>query len=232
MTILEQLEIPPLDALAFGWFALSTLGYKLLTRLPVLERHSLIGAVHHQRVQWMMNMAARPDRFIDVMVLGNLATGHSFFASTSVLLVGALTALLGSGETALAFLGHLPFADQASLQLWPLKVLFVIAIFIYAFFKFGWSFRLAHYAMIMVGATPAAGAANAAACREHAERTARLAGLAAEHSNAGLRSYYFAIAALGWLFHPLLFVAATTWVMLIVIRREYFSRSVRAIAGR
>jgi uncharacterized membrane protein len=58
-----------------------------------------------------------------------------------------------------------------------------------------------------------------------------LIGIAAEHANSGIRSFYHAIAAIAWFFHPLLFMAATTWVMLILARRDFFSRSLRLIAG-
>ena len=58
-----------------------------------------------------------------------------------------------------------------------------------------------------------------------------LAGLSAEHANTGLRTYYFAIAGLLWFFHPILFMLATAWVLAILLRREFFSRSRRAIAA-
>jgi uncharacterized membrane protein len=111
-------------------------------------------------------------------------------------------------------------------------MLVLISIFIFAFFKFAWAFRLSHYTGIMIGATPLATADNLEQCRVHAERTARLIGIAAEHTNSGVRSFYHAIAALTWFFHPLLFVAATTWVMLILLRRDFFSRSNKVISGR
>ena len=36
---------------------------------------------------------------------------------------------------------------------------------------------------------------------------------------------------IAWFFHPLLFMLATTWVILILARRDFFSRSLRLIAG-
>ena len=64
----------------------------------------------------------------------------------------------------------------------------------------------------------------------HAQRIAFLAGVAADHANTGLRAFYYAIAALAWFFHPLLFILATSWVAAILIRREFFSRSYRIVA--
>ncbi len=115
--------------------------------------------------------------------------------------------------------------------IWEAKQLLIMAILVYAFFKFAWAFRLSHYGSIMIGAMPNPDAAHSEECAHHAERTARLIGLAGEHSNSGIRSFYHAIAALAWFFHPLLFMLATTWVILILARRDFFSRSLRLIAG-
>jgi len=46
-----------------------------------------------------------------------------------------------------------------------------------------------------------------------------------------VRSYYHAIATLAWFFHPLLFMLATTWVLLILARRDFFSRTLRLISA-
>ena len=56
-------------------------------------------------------------------------------------------------------------------------------------------------------------------------------GYAAEHANSGLRAFYYAIAGMAWFFHPVAFMLATSWILAILIRRDYFSRSRRAIAG-
>ena len=104
--MLARIEATPLDLIAFPWFLACTLGYNLSASLPALARRSLIGAIQRQRVRWMTNMAARDDRFIDIVLVGNLANGNSFFASTSVILLGALSALLGSGERVQAIIAH------------------------------------------------------------------------------------------------------------------------------
>ncbi len=220
-----------LDALAFLWFAIATIGYSLFTRYGPASESNLISAIQRQREAWMANMARREDRVQDVLLVSNLAAGNTFFASTSVILLGALSALLGSGGTAQRVVASLPHALDAPPALWNLKILTLMAVFIYSFFKFAWAFRLAHYAMILVGATPAAGKASEKVRLAHGARTARLAGIAGEHSNSGLRAYYFAIAGTAWFYHPLLFILATTWVLLIVIRREYLSRSLSLIGA-
>lgn len=221
------------DLLAVAWFFLATIGYSQVAgREPLLSR-SIVGAVQRQRVTWMRNMAVRDARIVDAHLLGGLAQGNAFFASTSALIIGGLTAMMGSGDKVQSLLERIPYVAKSSAVLFELKLILLIAIFGYAFFKFAWAFRLSHYASIMIGATPLLepDQSNQANCESHADRTARLVGVAAEHANGGLRSYYYAIAALAWFFHPIAFTAATTWVILIMLRRDFFSRSRRLIAG-
>ena len=218
------------DILAFAYFVAGVVGYQIITGSPSLERRSIVGAVQVQRERWMRNMATRDQRIVDAHLLGGLSQGNAFFASTSALIVGGLTAMMGSGEKVQALLEQIPHVAKASPVLFELKLLLLIGIFVYAFFKFAWAFRLSHYAAIMIGSTPLLDDANTDTCERHALRTARLIGIAAEHANGGLRSFYYAVAAMTWFFHPLALVAGTTWVILVMIRREFFSRSRYLIA--
>ncbi|WP_431269006.1 DUF599 family protein [Dankookia sp. P2] len=58
----------------------------------------------------------------------------------------------------------------------------------------------------------------------HAEMAAKVANRAARHFNTGLRAYYFGLAALAWILHPLALVVASLFVLQELYRRE--SRSV------
>ena len=221
------------DTAAVLWFAAAIFGYRMLAGFGPLERRSIVGAIQRHRERWMVNMAVRDGRIVDAHLLGGLAQGNAFFASTSALIIGGLSALMGSGDKVQALLERIPYVAKSSAVLFELKVILLIIIFIFAFFKFAWAFRLSHYASIMIGSMPIleAGEANKLICQQHGLRTARLVGIAAEHANGGLRAYYYAIAAMGWFFHPHVFIATTTWVVLILLRRDFFSRSRRLIAG-
>ena len=225
----SALGLSPLDAAALGWFLICTVAYNLVTSARGLWKVSLVGAIQSYRMRWMSHMAHRQDRVIDVLLISSLASGNSFFASTSMVIIGALSALLGSGARAQSILDRLPYTAHNISITWDLKVLLMMTIFIYAFFKFAWAFRLAHYAMIMMGATPPV-AAPEGVRENYAARAGRVAGIAAEHGNLGLRSYYFAMAAIGWFIHPALFIVTTTIVMLIVTRREFYSRTLNILS--
>jgi uncharacterized membrane protein len=220
----------PLDVIAVVYFFVAIGLYRFIGSRAGLERRSLVGAAQQQRLRWMLNMASRGEnRVLDAILLNSLGQGNAFFASTSAIAVGGLTATLGSGAERLQYLlDALPLTMQSTPVVWAAKQLLIMGIFVYAFFKFAWAFRLSHYATIMIGATPATDAGNPE-CKDHAERTAKLIGIAGEHANSGIRSFYHAMAALAWFFHPLLFMIATTWVILILARRDFFSRSLRLI---
>ena len=228
---MDQWLIANAQAVAFAWFVVSIVGYRLLAERTQLEGRSIVGAVQIQRVEWMRNMARRDNRVLDGVVLQGLGQGNAFFASTSAIAIGGLAAIMGSGEKVQALLERLPYVAKSTPEIWELKVLLLMAIFIFAFFKFAWAFRLSHYTGIMIGATPIYKDGNEAQCNAYAERAARLIGIAAEHTNSGLRAFYYAIAAMAWFFHPLAFIVATTWVLVILIRRDFFSRSRRIIQG-
>ncbi len=228
--MLESLTSNP-DLVALAWFFLAIIGYGLISGYGPLERRSIVGAVQRQRETWMRNMAVRDGRIVDAHLLGGLSQGNAFFASTSALIIGGLAAMMGSGDKLQILLERLPYVSKSSTVLFEFKLILLITIFIYAFFKFAWAFRLSHYAAIMIGATPILDPVNREECDAHALRTARLIGIAAEHANGGIRSFYYAVAAMAWFFHPMTFIAATTWVILILMRRDFFSRSRRLLFG-
>jgi uncharacterized membrane protein len=216
-----------LDVVAVVLYVVTLAGYGYISGISRLERLSIVGAVQRQREQWMQNMAVRDVRIVDAQLLGGLSQGNAFFASTSAIIIGGLAAMLGSGDKVQILLERLPFVAASSPMLFETKLLLMIGIFVFSFFKFAWAFRLSHYAAIMIGATPIPDDGNRNGCLSHARRTARLIGIAAEHANSGLRGFYYAIAGMAWFFHPIALIAATAWVLGILIRRDFFSRSRR-----
>ena len=64
-----------------------------------------------------------------------------------------------------------------------------------------------------------------------AARIAEMLSLATNSFNGGPRAYFFALPALRWVFHPLLFVVLTAWVVPVPLRRPLWSRAVGAVRG-
>jgi uncharacterized membrane protein len=101
----------------------------------------------------------------------------------------------------------------------------MLAIFVYAFFRFTWSMRQYTFGALMVASAPEEWQfAEQQLSREaFAERAGRVVGLAAETFNDGLRACYFAFAAMGWFVSPVLFAVATGGVIYVLYQREFNS---------
>ncbi|MGE5538696.1 MAG: DUF599 domain-containing protein [Gemmatimonas sp.] len=219
-------DFQTLDVLAFGFFGVAWIGYTVFARSGRRRQRTISAAMNRFRRQWLLEMSRREIRLVDVNALASLAHNMTFFASTTILVIGGLFALLGSSDRAIGALAGLPFAVATSQTAWEIKVLLLIVIFVYAFFQFAWASRMSNYCAILIGAAPEVGSPDAAA---HAERAARMTNLMGHHFNLGLRAYFFALAFLGWFVHPWLLIIATTWVVLVNYWREFRSPELRAL---
>lgn len=217
------------DIVAPAWFFLCWLGY---TRYAdrAAGRKNLMRVMHAYRCAWMQRMLERENRMVDTQILANLMRSVSFFASTTMFIIAGLIAVLGARADAMAMLRELPFAIESSAILWSLKLLLLIVLFVYAFFKFTWAFRHYNYCLILVGSAPSCDRLTEESERI-AERAAQIATSTARHFNRGIRAYYFGLAALSWFVHPWLFVLLTGWVVLVLYRREFHSRLLKTLGG-
>ena len=220
-----------LDFVAFGWFFFCWIGYTIMADHTRWHQKSLSGVMNVYRQRWMQTMLHRDDpRIVDTTIQASLLSGIAFFASTSIIVIGGLVAMLGATDQAIRVLGDIPFVTKPSRTVWELKLLMLITIFIYAFFKFAWSFRLLKYCSILLGAAPLGKELDAQA-EAFAQRIACLISIEGAHFNQGLRAYFFALAALGWFLHPYLFIIATAWVSMVLYRRDFHSRSLACLQG-
>jgi uncharacterized membrane protein len=214
--------IAPADLIAPAWFFVCWVGYTLLAD-RAHGRPSLMHSMEAYRRLWMRRMLERDNRIVDSQIIGNLMRSASFFASTTLIIIGGLLAALGRSDQAIALLNELPVAVKTSPLLWDLKILLLVILFVYAFFKFTWAFRHYNYCLILIGAVAAPDKVTGDAERI-AARTAEIASSTARHFNGGMRAYYFGLAALSWFVHPWLFMLATAWVVAVLYRREFRSR--------
>lgn len=214
-----------LDAAALVVFFASWIAYGTLADRG---RRSLPAMVDRFRERWMREMVQRELRMLDALILANLIRGISFFASTAILLVGGLLALIGASDLAVTALAAVPFAVVTPVALFQLKVLVLIGIFVYAFVKFVWAFRLTNYTSILLGAAPPPAPLDDERER-YARELARLHGLSGRHFNQGLRANFFALALLAWFLQPAAFVIATVLLVGVLWRRDFRSRSLGAL---
>jgi uncharacterized membrane protein len=215
--------IPILDFSALTWFLFCWLGYTQFADRRARDKRTLMSVMHSYRIQWMQEMLQRDVRIVDSNVVMILARSATFLASTTIFILAGLLAVLGTMDTAMEVVSELRYAVQSSREVWELKMLALLLIFIYAFFKFTWSMRHFNYLSIMIGAAPSSDALPEWS-HHFAERAAKVSSNATNTFNRGLRAYYFGLAFLSWFLHPLLFIAATTVVVGVLYRREFLSR--------
>ena len=226
-----MLELSTLDLIALLWFTVSVFGYAQLADHTRLHERSVTAAMAHYRYRWMRMMLDRDMRMVDTGVQGNLLTSVGFFASTTIFVIGGLLASLGATDEAIEVMQALPLAAATTRQIWELKILLLVGLFVYAFFKFAWSFRLFNYCSVLIASAPPAPVPP-----EEAHKFAKQAAVVningSRHFNRGLRTYFFALAALAWFLNAVAFIVATTWVLWIVYRREFRSHAYYSIKNR
>ncbi|MDP1647039.1 MAG: DUF599 domain-containing protein [Rubrivivax sp.] len=223
--------LPAADWVALAVFFGAWAGYAVFARRRSTVRPSLLALTNRERMRWMLQTAARDNRVVDGVVVQNLSTGPSFFASTTILIIGGLLAVLSTTEQASAIVREIPFAARTSVLVFDLKVVLLAAIFVYAFFRFTWSLRQYTFGALLVAAAPTPETYTSEAARTtFASRAGRVMGLAAETFNDGLRAYYMSFAAVAWFFSPWAFMAGTAGVVWILYRREFHSEVLAVLA--
>ncbi len=209
-----------LDWAALAVFLACWIGYSAVTdRVDRIRRRSVIAAMDEHRRRWMLALLERCNRISDTAIIGNLMTSTGFLANTSIFILGGLVALLASPELGRRVLAALPWAlPPGSDAAWELRVGLLMLIFVRAFFELTWALRQFNYCSILIG-----GIGVGAAHTRQAEVAAKVANRAARHFNTGLRAYYFGLAALAWIIHPLALIAASLLVLRELHRREFRS---------
>jgi uncharacterized membrane protein len=217
--------LPWTDWLALGWFFVGWVAYAVFARRRGQAEGSLLATTNDYRRLWMLQTTGRDVRVIDGIVIQSLSTSPSFFASTTILIIGGLLALLGTSDKATELVREIPFAARTSTLVFDLKLLLLTAVFVYAFFRFTWSLRQYTFGALMVASAPdhRIFESGEASREEFANRAGRVVGLAAETFNDGLRAYYMSFAVIGWFFSPLWFALGTAAVIYVLFQREFRS---------
>ena len=220
-------DLTPLDLAALLWFLAAWGGYNLIGEGLTAGRESINRKLLGLREAWIASMLERDNRIADTALLGHTIHSASFFASTAILVLAGLVGLLGAIDRGFSIITDLTLAIQTTRLLVEFKVILLIAIFVYAFFRFTWALRQYNYLCVLFGAAPPASEGKRQ--DEIVRQLATMLTLCIASFNGGLRSFYFAVAALTWFIHPLLFMGATLWTIAVLVRRQYFSRTHRTI---
>ncbi|WP_374339281.1 DUF599 domain-containing protein [Leeia sp.] len=219
------------DALALLWFLGCWAGYGWLAERGPRAARGLIGATHQHRVAWARALLQRENRVVDAALVGNLMGSVSFYASTTIYIIAGLLALMGTVDKVMVFAANLPFAHASSRGWWQIRLLLMLVVFVFAYFKFTWSMRQFNFLCILMGAAPQP-VQDTATLESEAEQMARINSYAGDEFNRGIRAYYFGLAAASWFIQPWLVVGLCTLVVWILYRRDFASPALWALRGQ
>lgn len=207
-------------ALAFFLFAWWFLSW-LIDHSP-LHTRTLSAAMKAQRREWMRQMAARSVRLVDANIITGLQQATSFFASTALIAVGAGFGLLTAADTIIGAFEQSFVHVEIDRAAFYVKTALLMGLYAYAFFKFGWAYRLFNYSAVMLAATPEAGQPGA---EEAAHGVADMNIAAANQFTHGLRAFFLAIAVLAWFITWWGFVTVTLVIVASLANRQFNSKA-------
>lgn len=220
--------IPDLDLIMLAWLVLAWLVSGWFSEHPPRSRPSVSYLMEEYRRDWMKAFVTRQPRIFDATLIDSLRQGTAFFASACMIAIGGGVAVIGNAAAVQRLANELPLTGTGPDV--ALKMLPVIVFLANALLKFVWAHRLFGYCSILMAAVPNDPADPLAFHR--AGQAAEINITAAKSFNRGLRSIYFALAALGWLLGPWGLLSGTALATAILIRREFASHSRRVILSR
>ena len=216
-----------LDAVALAIFAAAWLFYE-----PILKRVSRRAGVINTnmtvvRRAWMANMTLRENRFLDSQLMGHALNSASFFASANLIIIAAAAGALFGGETTYESVAGVALLDQVPRVIFELKLALITVTLARGLLDFIWSIRQMNYCLAVIGAAPEQ--APRGQLQVYSDAAASLLNPALSSFNAGVRGYYFALAAAAWLLSPWAFLAATLGALNLLIWRQSRSRTAKGI---
>lgn len=222
MSFLDFLsKFTALDWAGFVWFVVCWAGFELILDRGWLGRVRLHEETHKQRLDWGRAMVRRDNRILDSALISNLLQSISFYANTSIYIIGALFAALGALDQLISAASELPFSRVLSREAAEIKLLILIGVFVVAYFKFTWSLRQFNLLSITLGAVPPR--APERDVERYAARFAAVNTCAGNDFNRGLRAFYFGMAVMAWMVSAWAFILSTLAIVIVLARREFVS---------
>ncbi len=213
--------LSPVDATALGTLILAWLVSGWMIEHPPKALPSVSLLMQEYRRDWMRTFVTREPRIFDAQLIDSLRQGTAFFASACLIAIGGGVALIGNVAAIQRVTADLPFATTGPDL--TLRLLPVIGFLANALLKFVWSHRLFGYCSVLMAAVPNEPTDPLAFHR--AGQAAEINITAAKSFNRGLRSIYFALAALSWLLGAPVLLGVTLVTTAVLLRREFRSHS-------
>jgi uncharacterized membrane protein len=218
-----------LDWLALAVFAIAVVAY---SRYADHAGDRLLNArMREIRARWMRRYLDREDRVLDSILTGHSINSIALFSSATLLIVVALLGVLTNSDSAYQIAITSSFVTDTTKELFQVKLIGLVCVFVYAFYRFTWALLQYNYFLALVGSAPFKDHLTPAAADEMGNQMSVVLNSAVSSFHSGFRSYYHALAWVGWFFHPAVFIAATLFVTFVLVYRQIASPSAGAIKG-
>lgn len=216
LVLISPLEWAVLALTAVAWFALQ---WRIET--PNCKTPSVTVLMAQYRREWLHEFVTRQPRMYDASVISSLRQSTNWLASTTLLALGGLLAVIGNPEPLREVAADLSLG--VTTQAFEARMLPAALFLSHGFLKFLWSNRLFGYASIMMSTVP--NDASDPLAYPRARQSAEINIRAAYNFNRGLRATYFALGSMGWLLGPWALLAAILVVSWLIWSRDFASHS-------
>ena len=216
-----------LDFLALAAFFAAIVAY---SRYADHSGERLLNArMREVRTRWMRRYLAREDRVLDSILTGHSINSIALFSSATLLIVVALLGVLTNTDMAYRLATQSSFVAHTTVELFQIKLIGLVCVFIYGFYRFTWALLQYNYYLALLGSAPVRSRLTESTMEQMADRVSVVLNSAVTSFHSGFRTYYYALAWVGWFFHPLLFIAATAFVTFVLVYRQIASPAAGAI---
>jgi uncharacterized membrane protein len=208
-------------------FGIAWLFYEWILRRVALRAGAINTNMTVVRRAWMRAMTRRDTRLIDGQLMGQALNSASFFASANLIIIAAAAGALFGGENTYKSVLGVALLDRVPRVVFEMKLGLITLTLARGLLDFIWSIRQMNYTLAAIGAAP--NQASEQTLHAYADAASMLINPALSSFNAGVRGYYFALAAGAWLLGPAPFVIATVGAVLLLIWRQSRSRTAMGI---
>lgn len=216
------------DLAALCLFLLIWIAYEPILRALARGRRLINADMITVRRAWMTRMVDRQGtRLLDSQLIGHALNSASFFASSNLILIAGAAGVLFGGEGAYRRLEAAPILAHAPRALFGIKLTLIAVTLARGLLSFIWAIRQLNYCVATVGAAPET--APVELRKAYATAATALINPALSSFNAGVRGYYFALAATAWLAGPAAFAATTLGAAGLLAWRQANSPAARAL---
>jgi len=205
--------------------------YAAFAKAKAKTSYTVASALHRHRYQWVRRMLTRDNRMSDVSIVRGVEQSVIFFASSALLVIGALLTTVAGDESVMSKLTERDFHYWLEAPT-ELKLMVISVVFIRAFFHLTWGVRQYNMLAVLIGGAPThqeVAAMGEESVDRIASSVSRVADRAGHAFNYGLRSWYFAMSFGAWLISAWLMVLSAIIVAMVLYRREFHSKSLTSM---